>query len=105
MLELFQDEFELEFELEAVDFATLERVDWFNHRRLLEPVGNIPPEEAEAYFYAALEQPAIAAKLETSSLRTTRRGSLPWHAPGIVVPAQRPRRVAAYAFFFLILVG
>ena len=29
--------------LEAVDFATLEWVDWFNHRRLLEPIGNIPP--------------------------------------------------------------
>ena len=28
---------------EAVEFATLEWVDWFNHRRLLEPIGNIPP--------------------------------------------------------------
>ena len=33
---------------EAVEFATLEWVDWFNHRRLLEPIGNIPPAEAEA---------------------------------------------------------
>jgi hypothetical protein len=32
---------------EAVDFATLIWVDWFNHRRLLEPIGNIPPAEAE----------------------------------------------------------
>jgi hypothetical protein len=32
---------------EAVEFATLEWVDWFNHRRLLEPIGNIPPAEAE----------------------------------------------------------
>lgn len=47
--------------IEAVEFATLEWVDWFNHRRLLEPIGNIPPAEAEANFYAALEQPAIAA--------------------------------------------
>jgi putative transposase len=31
---------------EAVEFATLEWVDWFNHRRLLEPIGNIPPAEA-----------------------------------------------------------
>jgi transposase InsO family protein len=36
---------------EAVEFATLEWVDWFNHRRLLEPVGNIPPAEAEARYY------------------------------------------------------
>lgn len=47
--------------IEAVEFATLEWVDWFNHRRLLEPIGNIPPAEAEANFYAALEQPARAA--------------------------------------------
>ncbi len=47
--------------LEAVEFATLEWVDWFNHRRLLEPIGNIPPAEAEANFYAVLEQPAMAA--------------------------------------------
>jgi transposase InsO family protein len=33
--------------LEAVEFATLEWVDWFNNRRLLEPIGNIPPAEFE----------------------------------------------------------
>ena len=33
---------------EAVEFATLEWVDWFNNRRLLEPIGNIPPAEAES---------------------------------------------------------
>ncbi len=37
---------------EAVEFATLEWVDWFNHRRLLEPIGNIPPAEAEERYYA-----------------------------------------------------
>jgi transposase InsO family protein len=47
--------------IEAVEFATLEWVDWFNHRRLLEPIGNIPPAEAEANFYATLDQPAMAA--------------------------------------------
>ena len=36
--------------LEAVEFATLEWVDWFNNRRLLEPIGNIPPAEAEARY-------------------------------------------------------
>ncbi len=46
---------------EAVEFATLEWVDWFNHRRLLEPIGNIPPAEAEARYYASLNQAAIAA--------------------------------------------
>jgi transposase InsO family protein len=47
--------------LEAVEIATLEWVDWFNHRRLLEPIGNIPPAEAEARYYAELETRAVAA--------------------------------------------
>jgi len=46
---------------EAVEFATLEWVDWFNHRRLLEPIGNIPPAEAEDRYYAILEQTLMAA--------------------------------------------
>ena len=46
---------------EAVELATLEWVDWFNNRRLLEPIGNIPPAEAEARYYAMMEQPAMAA--------------------------------------------
>src|SRR5882762_8376058 len=46
---------------EAVEFATLEWVEWFNNRRLLEPIGNIPPAEAEEYYYATLDQPAMAA--------------------------------------------
>ncbi|MGY4408421.1 hypothetical protein ACVWW4_000157 [Bradyrhizobium sp. LB7.1] len=46
---------------EAVEFATLEWVDWFNNRRLLEHIGNIPSAEAEQRYYAMLEQPAMAA--------------------------------------------
>jgi putative transposase len=46
---------------EAVEFATLEWVDWFNHRRLLEPIGNIPPAEAEQRHFALLDQMTIAA--------------------------------------------
>lgn len=46
---------------EAVELATLEWVDWFNNRRLLEPIGNIPPAEAEAAYYAAMEEPAKLA--------------------------------------------
>ena len=42
---------------EAVEFATLEWVDWFNHRRLLEPIGYVPPAEYEARYY---EQAAVA---------------------------------------------
>ena len=49
------------FEAVEVEYATLEWVDWFNNRRLLEPIGNIPPAEAEANFYAALETEGMAA--------------------------------------------
>jgi len=46
---------------EAVEYATLEWVDWFNNRRLLEPIGNIPPAEAEANYYAMLDNVRMAA--------------------------------------------
>jgi len=46
---------------EQVEFATLEWVDWFNNKRLLEPIGNIPPAEAEARYYAQIEEHAMAA--------------------------------------------
>ncbi|MFI8614294.1 IS3 family transposase [Acidovorax sp. NPDC077693] len=39
---------------EAVEFATLEWISWFNHHRLLEPIGYIPPAEAEANYYRQL---------------------------------------------------
>lgn len=47
--------------LDAVEYATLEWVDWYNNRRLLEPIGNIPPAEAEAAYFASQEETAIAA--------------------------------------------
>lgn len=37
--------------LEGVEFATLDWVDWFNHRRLLEPIGYVPPAEYEAHYH------------------------------------------------------
>jgi hypothetical protein len=39
--------------LGRVEFATLEWVDWFNTRRLLEPIGYVPPAEYEARYYEA----------------------------------------------------
>ena len=46
---------------EAVEYATLGWVDWFNNRRLLEPIGNIPPAEAEERYYAMLDETRMAA--------------------------------------------
>jgi len=47
--------------MEEVEYATLEWVDWFNNRRLLEPIGDIPPAEFEQAYYDQLEGQAIAA--------------------------------------------
>jgi len=47
--------------LQAVEHATLGWVDWFNNRRLLEPIGNIPPAEAEERYYAQLDGAGMAA--------------------------------------------
>jgi putative transposase len=46
---------------EAVEFATLEWVHWFNRRRLLEPIGNIPPAEAEQNYHATMDTTKMAA--------------------------------------------
>jgi len=47
--------------VDEVEFATLEWVDWFNNRRLLEPIGNIPPAEYEMAYYRQLEESDEAA--------------------------------------------
>jgi transposase InsO family protein len=46
---------------EAVELATLEWVSWFNHHRLMEPLGYIPPAEAEANYYRQFAEQAISA--------------------------------------------
>ena len=97
---------------ETVEYATLEwaqpdkgprprsgkgwpaQGDWFNHRRLLEPIGNVPPAEAEAAFYAALE--AISdggVSSKPISLRETRGGSALLVPPSTVTEMPHPRAV------------
>ncbi len=51
---------------EEVEWATLTWVDWFNNRRVLEPIGNIPPAEAEANYYL------ISPDLQLQHLRAYR---------------------------------
>jgi putative transposase len=47
--------------IDEVEYATLEWVDWFNNRRLLEPIGDVPPAEFEQAYYDDLERQAVAA--------------------------------------------
>jgi putative transposase len=54
--------------IDEVEYATLEWVDWFNHRRLLEPIGYVPPAEYEAAFQRE-EDPSYPARLKQPSLR------------------------------------
>lgn len=52
---------------EAVELATLEWVSWFNHHRLLEPIGYIPPAEAEANCWRQQDQASITTKSAQSA--------------------------------------
>jgi putative transposase len=46
---------------EAVEYATLEWIEWFNKKHLLAPIGNIPPAEAEERCYAMQDEQQMAA--------------------------------------------
>jgi transposase InsO family protein len=54
--------------IDDVEYATLEWVDWFNHRRLLEPIGHVPPAEFEAAYYRK-EESQEGVGLNEPSLR------------------------------------
>ena len=47
--------------IDEIEYATLEWVDWFNNRRILEPIGNIPPAEFELMYYQQLKESSEAA--------------------------------------------
>jgi transposase InsO family protein len=49
--------------VDAVEYATLEWVDWFNHRRILEPIGYVPPIELESGYYESQSSPVMEAGL------------------------------------------
>ena len=59
---------DVEGESDGVEVATLEWVDWFNHRRILQPIGDIPPADYENNYYRQ-NSPAEEAGLKQDSLR------------------------------------
>ena len=73
---------------EAVEYAPLEWGDWFNHRLLLEPGGNIPPADAEDQYHALADNIDMAAWLTIKGLRQTRDASISGSAIPIL---QHPR--------------
>ncbi len=74
---------------EAVEFATLEWVDWFNNRRLLEPIENIPPAEAEELFYAKVKEMPIGGVTQTKQTPTN-----PGQFTFLFARPLRPKRMA-----------
>lgn len=67
---------ELMIRMLLIGYPTLEWIDWFSNRRPLEPIGNIPPAEAEANYYAVLETEAMAAGIMSINLQQTRSSSV-----------------------------
>jgi len=59
-------------DLDQVEYATLAWGDWFNNRRLLEPIGDIPPAEFELMYYPQQDESAAAAWLNENLLRESR---------------------------------
>jgi hypothetical protein len=66
--------------------ATLRWVDWFNNLRLFGPIGYIPPAEAEANYYAAVEILDMAACLKPDSLQPGTLQLQPTRPPRLYVP-------------------
>jgi transposase InsO family protein len=75
--------------LEAVEFATLTWVDWFNHRRLLEPIGYVPPAEYEASYYQQLAGGGARRHPEADIQRD---GTAAERPQGFLRPLTTPRR-------------
>jgi len=75
--------------------ATLGRVDWFNNRRLLGPIGNIPPAEAEQNFYAQRDVLDMVARNEDIGLRYPRGDSILYNNIRVVIRQRGNMRKAA----------
>ena len=79
--------------LEAVEFATLTWVDWFNHRRLLEPIGYVPPAEYEAQYYADRDAASTANPESRRGARRQPHADDSPHGQAVEHPHDLVRRV------------
>ena len=78
--------------LDDVEYATLEWVDWFNHRRLLEPIGHVPPAEFEAASYGG-GGPQLRSRTQATEPPVNPERFISW-----LVRIQNPKREALIAF-------
>ena len=78
--------------LDDVEYATLEYVDWFNHRRLLEPIGYVPPAEFEAVYTLGTDggSPAARSLEGSASLPAPRFHDRPEEEPPSEAPSPYP---------------
>ena len=84
--------------LGAVEFATPEWVDWFNTRRLLEPIGHVPPAKAETACYDSLKVTRMTAqkKGHQNGRVKDKRNCLQQTKGGSISLADQGDAVAAY---------
>lgn len=83
---------------EAVELATLTCMDWFNHKRLLEPIGNIASADAQANYYRQQVALPMATRLTPNSVRKTRDGPESRTIPCMAVPSEATRWAAPRHF-------
>jgi transposase InsO family protein len=80
--------------IDDVEFSTLEWVDWFNHRRLLEPIGYLPPAQFEAAYWRELEgasdpDATVDGPIAPASGTTAEMNAAPRRPEGLVSRADR----------------
>jgi hypothetical protein len=89
--------------IEGVEFATLDWVDWFNNRRLFGPIGNVPSAEFEAVYYGNNAAPALMAGLTQRDLRKNRYGSVITRGQSVItVFGTRPIASCFLAFSWML---
>ena len=90
--------------IDDVEYATLEWVDWFNHRRLLEPIGYIPPAEFEAAYYRGLEGEVEGSDSPASATTTVTNAALR-RSEGLVSGADCPSEGSGDGSALLVVSG
>ena len=90
--------------IDDLEYATLEWVDWFNHQRLLEPIGYVPPAEFEAAYYREVEA-EVEGSVSPASGTTAETNAALRRCEGLVSGADGPSEGAGDGSALLIVSG